>query len=271
MAQTRCLARASPARALHRAFVSNLSRSSSRTTAPSLGLRTTPGYFFPPQPPQTRFLSTTSSLQRIDLTQKRPTNANIPYPSVRIVGPDGALAPTQPLSSVLATLNPKTHTLVMVAPPPPHAEPEDVDAAICKIVDNAAAKAAAAEAAAIARRKAVDTKEMEFSWGISQHDLGHKLKRLRQFLDQGLLVEVILAKKRGRQPVSMETAQALLDAVREAAGEVEGAKEVRKMDGKVGGVVRLFFEGPSEKKRRKKKKEMEQEQAEMEKEQAESS
>ncbi|KAI1648172.1 uncharacterized protein F4817DRAFT_335145 [Daldinia loculata] len=276
MAQPRCLASSSPARALHRVLVSDL-LSRSRTT--SLAPRTTSSYLLPPRlfssshlitkpnatalplpppiPRHTRTLSTTSVLRRIDLSQKRPTNGKIPYDYVRVVGPapDNALSPAKPIDSVLASLNPKTHTLVMVAPPSSSADPHapEANAAICRIVDNAASKAAAQEAEQRARRKAVDTKELEISWGISAHDMGHKLRRLRQFLDLGLNVEVILAKKRHAKPVPTETAEAVLEAVRGALTLVDGAKEVRKMDGNVGGVVRLYFEGPSEKKRRKKK------------------
>ncbi|KAI0852355.1 hypothetical protein F5Y00DRAFT_193746 [Daldinia vernicosa] len=273
MAQPRCLASSSPARALHGVLVSDLL---SRNRITSLAPRITSPYLLPPRlfsssrllpkpnaatlpspslppPRQTRTLSTTPILHRIDQSEKRPTNNKIPYDYVRVVGPppDNALSPARHIDSVLATINPRTHTLVMVAPPPPSADPStpEAEAAICRIIDNEAAKAAA-------RRKAANTKELEFSWGISAHDLGHKLRRLRQFLDLGLNVEVILAKKRGAKPVSTETAQAVLEAVRGVLGLVDGAKETRKMDGRVGGVVRLYFEGPSEK-RRKKKKELE--------------
>ncbi|KAF3063645.1 putative translation initiation factor protein [Daldinia childiae] len=261
MAQPRCLASSSPARALHRVLVSDL-LSRSRTT--SLTSRTTSSYLLPPRlfscshlitntntttlpPPlpiprqQTRSLSTTAILRRIDLSQKRPTNGKIPYDYVRVVGPppDNALSPAQPIGTVLASLNPKTHTLVMRRHMPHRRQ---------RGLQSRRARSRAARA-----RKAVDTKELEFSWGIEPHDMGHKLRRLRQFLDLGLNVEVILAKKRHAKPVSIEAAEAVLEAVRSALTLVDGAKEVRKMDGKVGGVVRLYFEGPSEKKRRKKK------------------
>ncbi|OTB18885.1 hypothetical protein K445DRAFT_314730 [Daldinia sp. EC12] len=292
------LAGSSPARALHRVLVSNLPPripsylylippwlffSSSSSSSSSFSSRrllrnsrnaTNPLPPAPPShvrtfsaaPPLRRMFSTTRSYKRIDPLQKHPSNENIPYDYVRVVGqvpPDeeggSTLGPAQPIDSVLRTLDRKTHALVMVAPPPAAADPDTLDAsaAICRIIDKAAAKAAAIEAEQRARRKAIDTKELEFSWGISPHDLGHKLRRLRQFLDQGLSVEVILAKKRGGKPVPVETAEEVLKAVRASLKDVEGAKESRKMDGKVGGIVRLYFEGPSEKKRAKKKKEKE--------------
>lgn len=149
----------------------------------------------------------------------------------------------------------------MVAPPPPLPEDDSSSspspslaeplAAICRIIDNAAASSAAQEAQKLARRKAVDSKELELSWSIAGHDLAHKLRRLRDFLSKGLSVEVALAKKRGGRVATKVEAAAVLEAVREAVAEV-GAKEARKMEGDVGKTARLYFEGVGERKRKKK-------------------
>ncbi|KAI0834584.1 hypothetical protein F5Y06DRAFT_278420 [Hypoxylon sp. FL0890] len=295
MAQPRCLAY-SPARALHRVLVSEFAGS---PAMPSLGRHASAYYLFPPRlffssssrllvrklaspipiaaPPtptlqnaQIRTLTTTPTLQRLNTFKKRLTNEKIPYKWVRIAAapPDNTLSPPQRTDAILRSLNPKTHTLVMVAPPPHELneahEPQthEQHAAICRIIDNAAAESAAAEAEKEARRKAVDTKELELSWGIAGHDLKHKLRRLREFLDKGLKVEVIMAKKRHGRMATREEAESVLAQVREAVASVDGSKETRKMDGNVGGLVRLFFEGPSEKKRKKKKQEQEQAQEE---------
>ncbi|KAI0884400.1 uncharacterized protein GGS22DRAFT_165540 [Annulohypoxylon maeteangense] len=284
MAHPRCLLQSSPARALHRVLVSDLS-----TTTSSPSRQTTATYLLPPRllssytllsprrqthpppnPSQTRPLSTTPALQRILSFGQRLTNSNIPYRWVRIAE-DGVLSEPKLLNRVLATLDPKTHTLVMVAPPPER-EPSDsesadfeeenpitIPAAVCRIVDNAAAAAAAAEIEAAARRRALDTKELELSWSITPHDLSHKLKKMRGFLSKGLSVEVILAKKRGGRAATKEEAMAVLDTIRENVEQVDGAKETRKMDGSLGGVAKLFFAGPSEKKRKRKKQPVEEE------------
>ncbi|KAI1097014.1 hypothetical protein F5B19DRAFT_435505 [Rostrohypoxylon terebratum] len=134
MAHPRCLAHPSLARALHRVFVSGLS-----ATTPSLR-RQTASYLLPPwlfstyshhvipkrQPlrlttspsaPQTRPLSTTPALQRIVNIKKRPLNDQIPHDWVRLVQEDGGLTEPEPLTKVLNSINTRTHTLVMVAPP----------------------------------------------------------------------------------------------------------------------------------------------------------
>ncbi|KAI1776415.1 hypothetical protein F4818DRAFT_414048 [Hypoxylon cercidicola] len=295
MAHPRCLSSASPARALHRVLVSGLL---SRSTTPSFSSAQhaiTYYYLFPPRlfssssrvlTPITsstaaattvvphhgvRTLTTTPPLRRIvDPFHSRLTNENIPYNWVRIASPppESTLSPPQRTDSVLASLDPKKYTLVMVAPPPsPSPSPtEDGSepttlaeprAAICRVIDNAAAAAAEEEERRALRRKAVESKELELSWSIAGHDLAHKLRRLRDFLGRGLRVEVVLAKKRGGRTAGPDQAVAVLAAVRGAVAEVDGAKEPRKMDGDVGGTARLFFEGPGEKKRRMKKQEEE--------------
>ncbi|XXG99842.1 hypothetical protein Hte_006183 [Hypoxylon texense] len=312
MVHPRCLSYTSPARVLHRVLVSDLLSRSSTLSFSSIQQATTTYnhyyYLFPPRlfssshvlarsipsrplatPPTPhhgaairaiRALTTTPPLRRvIDAFQGRFTNRKIPYQWVRIAGPppESRLSAPQRTDAVLATMNLKKHTLVMVAPPPARDGDGDGDgdggsgefassssatggggvaeplAAVCRIVDNAAASAAAKEAQRALRRRAVDSKELELSWSITPHDLSHKLRRLRSFLDAGLSVEVLLAKKRGGRAAAREEAVAVLAAVREAVAEVEGAKEVRKMDGEVGGTVKLFFEGPVGRRRKKKK------------------
>ncbi|KAI1415313.1 hypothetical protein F5Y13DRAFT_157149 [Hypoxylon sp. FL1857] len=291
MAHPRCLAY-SPARALHRVLVSDLASN------PSLGRHASTYYLYPPRlflstssrhlvpqhthspatPPtlraqnaQVRTLTTTApALQRIEAYKKRLTNEKIPYQWVRIAAPppDNSLSAPQRTAAVLRSLDPKQHTLVLVAPPPHTAdagEDHASHAAICRIIDNAAADAAAKaaeEAEKEARRKAAGTKELEVSWSIAGHDMQHKLRRLREFLGKGLNVEVILAKKKGGRTATREEAENVLAQIREAVASIDGARESRKMDGDVGGVARLFFEGPSEK--RKKKKKQQQQQQELE-------
>ncbi|KAI1390904.1 uncharacterized protein F4822DRAFT_394817 [Hypoxylon trugodes] len=283
MAQPRCLASSSPARALHRVLVSDLlSRSTNPSSTTKARHAISSYYLFPPRLFSTssrlpsnrpalsliaaskrqhvRTLTTTPPLQRIDAFKKRIINDKIPYQWIRIASapPENALSSPQRTDIVLRSLNPKTHTLLMVATPP-ETTSENADeprAAICRIIDNAAASAAAAETERLTRRKAIDSKELEFSWSIAGHDLAHKLRRLREFLDKGLNVEVILAKKKKGRTATKEEAQAVLVAVREAVASVEGAKEVRKMEGNVGGLARLYFEGVSGKKKSKKKQEV---------------
>lgn len=202
-------------------------------------------------------------MQRIQALKHRVINHKIMYEWVRIASapPESTLSEPRLRDDVLAELNLDTHTLLMVASPPlPKVAEEEIGeddpnwsppAAICRIIDNEAAMRMEAEIREHRRRREINTKELEFSWSISTNDMAHKLRRMREFLDRGFHVEVMLAKKRKGRQATQEEAEAVLASVREAASEVEGAKETRKMDGDVGGIARLYFEGISLKTRKK--------------------
>ncbi|GAP93198.1 putative translation initiation factor IF-3 [Rosellinia necatrix] len=208
-------------------------------------------------------------------TRKNPINDDIPYSWVRVADASGALSAPQRTSSVVLSL-PKGHTLIMVAPPPSTPSRttatgggggmgadetpgilQPPSAAICRIVDTAAQKAAAASAALETRRQAQQTKTLEINWAIAPHDLGHRMRRLAEFLGKGMRVEVMLARKRGTRKATADEASALADAIREVAEATPGCTEYKKADGVVGGVFRMFFEGPKPKEKAKVKAEKE--------------
>lgn len=172
-------------------------------------------------------------------------------------GPDGSLSEPRPTAAVLAEL-PRGYSLVMVATPaPPSPSPPGAPvlirppAAICRLVDTQAAAAAEAEAEKkLQEEKKLmrQSKTLELNYAIAAHDLGHKMKRLNEFLAKGLRVEILLARKRGSRKTTPEEESKLVESVREVALAVPGATEYKKMDGVVGKVVTLFFAGPNKKK-----------------------
>ncbi|KAI0166785.1 hypothetical protein GGR52DRAFT_74086 [Hypoxylon sp. FL1284] len=189
--------------------------------------------------------------------QGRPTGHKIPYRWVRIASRSGFLSQARRLEAVLASLDPTQYTLVMVAPPPEPAPSDDSSsepassadfpdppAAICRVVNTAEAVDAAAEAARARRRKLVETKEVELTWTIAGHDLNHKLRRVREFLLRGRTVEVMVARKRPSRPHDEAQAKSILSAIHDTVAAVDGAREVRAMDGDLRYQARLFFEGP---------------------------
>lgn len=191
----------------------------------------------------------------------------IPYRWVQIVdGSGGPLSEPRQTATVLAELE-RGYSLVMVAPPAPAPPPAPgvpmiikPPAAICRIVDTVAeakaAKAAAAEAkemAKEAKKLERQMKRLELNYAIAPHDLRHKVKRLHEFLGKGLRVEVLLARKRGSRKTTRPEEEQLVNSVREAALAVSGATEYKKMDGTVGAVVTMYFEGPPQKKKKRKR------------------
>lgn len=141
-------------------------------------------------------------------------------------------------ASVLRDLNPETHELRQVAP--------GTDGVpICKVIDLAAEAAvrAAREEREKARQKAkAKHKIVEISWAIADNDLALKGRRVKEFLESGFRVEVVLLpRKRGRK-ATVEECEELMGRVREVFGQVEGAKEARKPDGELGKTLRMFVE-----------------------------
>ena len=86
-------------------------------------------------------------------------------------------------------------------------------------------------------------KTLELNWAIDANDLSHRLNRAQEFLAEGRKVEIVLAaKKRGRK-ASPEECQGVLKRIRGVVGGVDGAKEERPMEGKLGGFSTLYFAG----------------------------
>ncbi|TGJ81980.1 hypothetical protein E0Z10_g6797 [Xylaria hypoxylon] len=285
MRHTACLL--TPARALHRVLLLELANTTSKSTAitssPGLlfssGLRNpptskharTPGAALAPCRCTThRAFSTTTPSRAIaqrTMQKKNPRDTAIPYRWVRIAGGSGNLSAPQRTDTVIANL-PRGHSLVMVAPPPPPPPPApgvpvvvQPSAAICRIIDAAAeeeAAKAAAKAAEVAAKEskqvAQQTKTLELNWAIAPHDLAHRMKRLAEFLDKGMRVDIMLARKRGSRKATPEEGRDLVERIQQTVSDVPGAAEYKKMDGNVCGVLKMFFEGPKDRRKVKKNK-----------------
>ncbi|KAI1108621.1 hypothetical protein F5Y14DRAFT_73126 [Nemania sp. NC0429] len=294
----------SPARALHRVLLLEFANTSASTSTTSLsfssytsasipaprhhawtwppssthGLPRAPGTSHPRHSIRT-FYRPPSAAPKETAQKKAPRDDDIPYHWVQIADGSGSLSEPKQKLTVLVGL-PEGHSLVMVAPPPPP-PPRDPDgaptpwqapAAICRVVDTRAEAAAEAEAKALAaeeKRLAKQLKQLEFNYAIAPHDMGHKLKRLREFLGRGIRVEALVARKRGSRRTQPEEEEQLVRNIREAALAIPGVTEYKRMDGEIGKTVTLSFQGPAKKKKKKvgkkgKKGEEEEEEEEVE-------
>ncbi len=109
-----------------------------------------------------------------------------------------------------------------------------------RIADKAKAKAKPG-------RGLVTTKTIELNWAIDRNDLSHRIAKMKVFLGKGYRVEVVLApKKKGRRATD-EDADQVMRRIKEAVGEVSGAKEIKPMEGKILGTTTLYFEGKAQK------------------------
>lgn len=160
----------------------------------------------------------------------------------------GALPKPRTRFDVLHSFDPKTHRLVQLSPDEPG---NRTFIPVCKIVDKKESydaekrklKAAKEAKKLSARTSETGMKTVELNWAIDQNDLGHRIEKMKGFLAEGRRVEIVLAsKKRGRK-ASLEECQGVLERLRECADAVEGAREVQKLEGKIGGFATMVFMG----------------------------
>ncbi|KAK5627394.1 hypothetical protein RRF57_003109 [Xylaria bambusicola] len=239
-----------PARALHRVLVLELANATAKSRSNAL-LLSSP--VLPSQAARTQCSLPRRLFSSTPAPHKAPSKVSvydmdIPYHWVRVADENGVLSEPQVLMNVVVGL-PEGHRLLMVAPPPESASAESPDspvaaAAICRIENTALRRQLEKEAAMRKKLEKSRTKTLEINWSIANNDLLHKTGKIKGFLGKGLIVEVLLARKKGARPPAAGEPEALIDKIREAALSVQGAKEFRKMDGRVGGMVTMFFEGP---------------------------
>ncbi|KAK3499957.1 uncharacterized protein B0T23DRAFT_371130 [Neurospora hispaniola] len=188
-----------------------------------------------------------------------PRDLAIKEPWVYLRGLDGRLTEKQRPADIINRLDRIRYSLAMVwAPPKPtpgEPEPEKdenlPDWPVCVIVDRRAEAAALQAKAKEERRKQVSKKELEINWAIAAHDLGFRTRQLQNFLRKGHRVEIMLLQKKDKKQkktATQEECQEVVRMIREAVAEVPKVQEVKAMDGQVGKVVRMVFQGPTPKK-----------------------
>ncbi|CEJ83964.1 hypothetical protein VHEMI03328 [[Torrubiella] hemipterigena] len=119
--------------------------------------------------------------------------------------------------------------------------------AVCKIVDKKAEydrmKQIKDKKKATGAKK-LKMKELDFTWGIEEHDLMTKMRVMAKLLEKGHKVETVIApRKRGSNAkvVLREDMDALIKKIREEADQA-GGRETKPAEGKVGGMMRFQFE-----------------------------
>ena len=100
------------------------------------------------------------------------------------------------------------------------------------------------EAAKAKKKENLDSvKTLELNWAIDANDLGHRLKKMEDFLSEGRKVEIVLARKKQGRKATVEECEDVLRRIKETVEAVKGAKETQALEGKLGGVATLSLEG----------------------------
>lgn len=258
----------STSRALYRVFVlPNL-----RSTSNGIPIQFAPA-FAPTYGPPSIPISSPASTQQVrhKTYQRKDTRRHaltdyftidnaITAPRVNFVDEEGKFHADIATLDALRSFSKVTHHLVQVTPGQVDAEGRhDPDhPPVCRVVSKMDLRAQHEKKVDIARKQHVGVtgppqKNLELNWAIGGGDLKHRMNKLREFLEEGRRVEVLLGpKKRGRK-ATPEEAQGVMKAVLGAADECKGAKEVKR-EGAVGGVLTIVFEGKKVEKKVEEKK-----------------
>ncbi|KAL2075473.1 hypothetical protein VTL71DRAFT_416 [Oculimacula yallundae] len=181
--------------------------------------------------PQRRYVS----LHRAEKS-RLPRDDEIQAWSVTLVDADGKLTEPRSTRDILSTLDRKTNSLVIVVPGEPGVPP------ICKILNKQQMRESEKAKLKAARGSGVTQKTMELNWAIGKNDLGHRMDKLRGWLEKGWKVDVVLAGKKKGRKATEEEAEALVKHIRGVLEEV-GGRETKLVEGKMLGQLTLYLEG----------------------------
>ncbi|KAI9229115.1 MAG: hypothetical protein DHS80DRAFT_22712 [Piptocephalis tieghemiana] len=139
-----------------------------------------------------------SSWQARNLTTSSRTSSDQPlqdegitHPLIRLIGEDGQDQGICTPATALARLDKKTHKIILVN--------DKEDPPVARIYSKKALlekKRAASKAAKTSRRG--QEKRMEFKPGVAQHDLDHKVRKIRQLLEKGYRLRISIQGRRGQ-------------------------------------------------------------------------
>ncbi|GAB4264250.1 MAG: translation initiation factor IF-3 [Deferrisoma sp.] len=144
---------------------------------------------------------------------------------VRTIGPDGSQLGILPIERALALAEEMDMDLVEVAP---QARPP-----VCKIMDYGRYKYHQAKKAQEARKRQVQTqvKEVKVRPKTDEHDFQVKLKKVREFLDEGHKVKVTVM-FRGREVTLPERGLQQLQRMVEELGDEAKVEQAPRMEGR---------------------------------------
>ncbi|KAA8568021.1 hypothetical protein EYC84_008445 [Monilinia fructicola] len=167
--------------------------------------------------------------------QRLPRDDDITAPFLRLKNAEQRLEPPRSTAEILKRVNRKTHMLQIIT------MGKEGEVPIARIVDKKEAHLQKKQKKG--KNPASVVKTIEMNWAIEKNDLGHRLGKMRDFLEKGNKVEVLLAGRKKGRKATIEEAEEVVRRIREFVEEIEGAKEGRKMEGKIGVQAILCFEG----------------------------
>ncbi|KAK5938327.1 hypothetical protein PMZ80_009297 [Knufia obscura] len=187
----------------------------------------------PPDTPPTGEKRVRTRVGKDAIEQEFTINEDIPTRQVQLKDPQtGKLLEPQALSLLLRTIDRNTEVVQALATPPDMPAIVEITTrdALLDRLKQKEIKAANLEKV----KRDSKPKQIELNWAISGNDLDLKLKQLRQFVEKGKKVEILLAAKKRQRKATPEEANHVVQEIRKTVGEINGCRELKPMDGKIG-------------------------------------
>lgn len=158
-------------------------------------------------------------------------NEKIKAKEVRLIDENGKQLGIVPTSEAVRMAKERDLDLVEVSP---KAEPP-----VCKIMDFGKYKYQLAKKAQEAKKKqtVIQVKEIKLGLKIEQHDLAFKIKHIRDFLNDGNKVKVIIMFK-GREILHVDMGEKLAQKIIDSIKDVGNLESRQKFDGR--NIVMVF-------------------------------
>jgi translation initiation factor IF-3 len=152
-------------------------------------------------------------------------NRMIDAHEVRLIDENGNMVGVVPLREALARAEEAGLDLVEISP---NARPP-----VCKILDYGKFKYEAQKKAAAARKKqrVIEIKEIKMRPGIDDNDYDIKMKKVKEFLDEGDKVKVTL-RFRGREMAHAHLATSLLERIKNDVADRAKVEQMPKLEGR---------------------------------------
>ncbi|HET6469638.1 MAG TPA: translation initiation factor IF-3 [Geminicoccaceae bacterium] len=152
-------------------------------------------------------------------------NYEIDTREVRLIDQEGNMIGVTPLREALGRAEEAGLDLVEVSPTaaPP----------VCKILDYGKFKYEAQKKANAARKKqrVIEVKEIKMRPSIDDNDYGIKMRKVREFLEEGDKVKVTM-RFRGREMAHQHLAMDLLNKVKEEIADLAKVEQMPKLEGR---------------------------------------
>ena len=152
-------------------------------------------------------------------------NSDIKAPQVRVIGADGEQAGILSIADAMRLAEDAELDLVEISP--------NVDPPVCRVMDfgKFLYEDSKRKAAARKNQKQTQVKEIKFRPGTDIGDYNIKLRKLREFLDDGDKTKVTI-RFRGREMAHKDLGIALLKRIESDLEDVGGVEQFPKLEGR---------------------------------------